>query len=61
MTRSRLKNRFNEIRSDTYWSKYKKKRNFCVSLLRKTKREYFSNFNVKNVPNNKMFTIIEQQ
>ena len=61
MTRSRLKNKFNEIRSDTYWSKYKKKRNCCVSLLLKTKREYFSNFNVKNVPNNKTFTTVDRQ
>ena len=38
LTRSRLKNRLNGTRSETNWNKYKKQINFCVSLLRKTKR-----------------------
>ena len=32
MTRSGLKNRFNETRYETNWDKYKKQRNFRVSL-----------------------------
>ena len=53
MTRSGLKNRFNETRYETNWDKYKKQRNFRVSLLRKTKKEYFVNLNIKNISNNK--------
>lgn len=60
MTRYRLNELVNETRPETYWSKYKKQKNFCMSLLRKTKREYFSNLSVKNVSNIKVFTTIEQ-
>ena len=31
------------------------KRNFCVSLLRKVKREYFANVNEKNITDNRKF------
>ena len=51
MTRSRLKNRFNK----TNWSKHKKQRKFFISSVPNTKREYFSNLNVKNGSNNKTF------
>ena len=34
---------------------YNKQRNKCVSLLRKTKKAYYSNLNVKNVVDNKKF------
>ena len=61
MARYRLNKLVNETRPETYWSKYKKQKIFCMSLLRKTKREYFSNLNVKNVSNIKAFTILEQQ
>ena len=61
MARYRLNKLVNETRPETYWSKYKKQKNFCMSLLRKTKREYFSNLNVKNVSNIKAFTTLEQQ
>ena len=42
MTRSRLKNIYNKKRSYDNWDKYKKQRNFCVKLLRKTKQDYFN-------------------
>ena len=32
-----------------------KQRNYCVSLLRKSKRNYYSNLNVKDITNNKNF------
>ena len=41
MHRSRLKNIFIRKRNDKNWENYKKQRNFCVGLLRKTKTEYF--------------------
>ena len=34
---------------------YNQQRNFCVSLIRKTKLEYFSNLNQKNFTDNKLF------
>ena len=55
MRRSKVKNRFNETRTETNWSKCKKQRNCCVSLFGETKRDYFSNLNIRNVSNNKMF------
>ena len=38
MHRSRLKNVFNKNRTPKTWDSYKKQRNFCVNLLRKTKK-----------------------
>ena len=32
---------------------YVKKRNYCVSLFRKTKKEYYANLNESNVAGNK--------
>ena len=34
---------------------YTKQRNFCVLLLRKVKREYFTNLNEKNITDNRKF------
>ena len=34
---------------------YTKQINFCVSLLRKTKKEYFANLNEKNITYNRKF------
>ena len=31
---------------------YTKQRNFCISLLRKVKRDYFANLNEKNITDN---------
>ena len=55
MYRSRLKNVFNKSRTPKTWDSYKKQRNFCVNLLRKTKKEYFENTNVKDINDNKKF------
>ena len=38
MHRSRLKNVFNKSGTAKTWDSYKKQRNFCVNLLRKTKK-----------------------
>ena len=52
---SRLKNVFNKSRTPKTWDSYKKQRNFCVNLLRKTKKGYFENINVKDINDNKKF------
>ena len=43
MKRSQLKNRYNKNRNYEKWYLYKRQRNFCINLLRKTKRNYFTN------------------
>ena len=55
MTRSRLKNIYNKKRSYENWDKYKKQRNFCVKLLRKTKQDYFNNIDIESVSDTKKF------
>ena len=39
MIRSRLKNRSNKTRSDKKWTLYETQKNFCMKLLRKTKKD----------------------
>ena len=55
MTRTRLRNRIFKNRPEDSKRKYTKQRNYCVSLLRKVKDEYYSNLNEKDVTDNKMF------
>ena len=55
MTQTRLRNKFLKIRSAVNRKAYVKQRNYCVSLLRKTKKSYYSNLNEKNVTDNKTF------
>ena len=43
MTRSRLQNAYLKTRNSKNWENYKKQRNFCINLLKKTKSEYFRN------------------
>ena len=55
MERTRLRNNF--LKNPLVANKlpYTKQRNFCVSLLRKVKREYFANLNEKNITDNRKF------
>ena len=53
MTRSKLKRRYNFDRTTINFEKYKRQRNIYVNLLRKSKKQYFSNIGVKNVTDNK--------
>ena len=53
--RSKFKNRFNKCRTHENWCNYKTQRNYCVSLLRKTKQHYFKNLNLNDVTDNKTF------
>ena len=55
MKRSKLKNKYNKNRNSENWSFYKKQRNYCVSLLRKTKKTYFEKLNLKEIGDNKTF------
>ena len=55
MLRSKLKNKFNKERNHISWCNYKRQRNRCLSILRKTKKEYFNSFNIKQVSDNKLF------
>ena len=53
MKRSRLRNRFLKNRSQVNRINYIKQRNYCVSLLRKTKKRYYAYLNEKDVADNK--------
>ena len=55
MRRTRLRNNFLRNRSDENKRKYSKQRNYCVSLLRKTKKNYYNNLNEKKITDNKTF------
>ena len=55
MTRTKLRNIFLQNRSEENRIRYTKQRNFCVSLLRKTKKRYYENLNEKSVVDNKLF------
>ena len=49
------RSKFKKKRTDIIWTNYKKQRNFCVTLLRRTKKDYFQNLNVKDLSDNKEF------
>ena len=55
MTRTKLHTIFLQDRTEESRIRYRKQRNFCVSLLRKTKRRYYENLNEKSVTDNKLF------
>ena len=55
MHRSKFKNIYSKKRTNNYWANYKKQRNFCVNLLRKTKTDYFQNLNIRDLSDNRKF------
>ena len=55
MNRSSLLNRYIKKKTEATRSKYKRHINFCVKLLRKTKKEFYNNLNVKYINKNKIF------
>ena len=55
MKRSQLKNRCNKNQNYKNWYLYKKQRNFCVSLIKKTKRNYFKNVKIQDITDHKKF------
>ena len=55
MKRSRLRNKFLNIKSDTDRKAYNKQRNYVVSLLRNEKNNFYSNLDTKFVTDNRTF------
>ena len=55
MKRSNLRNKYLKSRSEENRQIFRKQRNICVSLLRKTERSYYSNVNETNVIDNQKF------
>ena len=55
MERTHLRNNF--LKNPIVANKlaYTKQKHFCVSLLRKVKREYFANLNKKNITDDRKF------
>ena len=52
MKRSRLRNKFLKEKSEESRQAYSTHRNYCVNLLRKTKKAFFSDMNVKKLSDN---------
>ena len=55
MHRSKLRNRYHKFPTEANKSFYKKHRNFCVSLLKKEKKKYYNNLDLKVIEDNKKF------
>ena len=55
MNRTRLRNVYLRNRSDENRKKYSKQQNYCVSLLRRTKINYYSSLDGKTVIDSKKF------
>ena len=53
MIRSGMKYLYLKNKTDLNWSNYKKQRNFCTNLLRKTKKEYFSKLDIIEISDSK--------
>ena len=60
MTRSRLRNKYLKEKSADSKITYEKQRNYCVNLLRRTKKKYFAYINIISVTdNNKFWKIVK--
>ena len=55
MKRSRLRNKFLNSKSDIDRKAYNKQRNYCASLIRREKKEFFSKLNTADISDNKVF------
>ena len=55
VTRSRLHNKYLKEKSADSKIAYDKQRNYCVNLLRRTKKKYFANINISSITDNKKF------
>ena len=55
MTRSRLRNKFLCYRSDEHKKVYNEQRNRCVKLVRSARIAHYSNHNIKDVNDDKIF------
>ena len=55
MKRSRLRNKYLNNNNEENRKLYAQQRNYCVSLLRKTKKVYYENVDERKVSDNKLF------
>ena len=55
MQRSKLRNTYLKDKTRAARIAYKKQRNVCVSILRKSKKCYYENLDTKNITDNKKF------
>ena len=55
MTRSRLRNKFLKPKSQECKQACNKQRNLSVTMVRKAKKNYFNNLNVRNITGNEQF------
>ena len=55
MLRTNLRNKFYKCKTDTAHLAYKRQRNICTSLLKKTKRDFYGNLNPAVISDNKKF------
>ena len=55
MKRSNFGNTLLKEKSDSARKAYTLQRNFCVNLLRKTKKNYFANLDVNSITDNRKF------
>ena len=54
MTISRLRNKYLRNRNEDNRALYVKQRNYCVSLLRKSRKKYYENLDERNLMDNKL-------
>ena len=55
MYRSRLRNKFLKTRSNEDKKAYNTQRNYCLTLFRKAKKDYYNNLDHENVTDNETF------
>ena len=55
MMRSRLRNKFLRLKTAESKNAYKKQRNYCVSLLRETKKRFYENLDPNLISDNRKF------
>ena len=55
MTRSRLKNLYNKTPNVENEVNYKKQRNYCVNLLKKSRKRYYHNIDIRRVTDSRKF------
>ena len=55
MTRTRLLNKLRKFNCPEYQLTYKRQRNYCLKLLKRSKKDFYNNLKVKKVTDNKDF------
>ena len=55
MDQSRLRKKFLKTRSNEDKKAYNTQRNYCLTLVRKAKKDYYNNLDHENVTDNKTF------